>query len=258
MAPLVTAPSGASAAPSADSPTRAPRLMQPACPIAAELLSGGPAGGVRWHTRPMARATRFPARLGRHHAPHRPTVAALLPRASVATAPACRRGRMTPTARPCCSATGWRRTRTRGPHCSTATAACTSSRGTTAASAVRSDRATSNRVGIDAFVEDAVAVLDDAACRACPALGWSIGVNTSFELAVQHPERVSGILAVAGVPGATFTSVGAPLLIPRFARRPVAADGDARRSAGSDRISIRSPRASRWARRRPSCCSAAD
>lgn len=79
-----------------------------------------------------------------------------------------------------------------------------------------------DRVGIDAFVEDAVAVLDDAGVTRCPAVGWSIGVNTSFELAVQHPERVSGILAVAGVPGATFTSVGAPLLIPRFARRPVA------------------------------------
>lgn len=78
------------------------------------------------------------------------------------------------------------------------------------------------RVGIDAFVEDALAVLDDAAVQSCPVIGWSIGVNTAFELAVQHPERVSGIFAVAGVPGATFASVGAPLFIPRFARRPVA------------------------------------
>lgn len=78
------------------------------------------------------------------------------------------------------------------------------------------------RVGIDAFVEDAVAVLDDAGIDACPAIGWSIGVNTAFEMAVQHPERLTGMLAVAGVPGATFASVGAPLFIPRFARRPVA------------------------------------
>lgn len=78
------------------------------------------------------------------------------------------------------------------------------------------------RVGIDAFVEDAVAVLDDAGVRSCPAIGWSIGVNTAFEMAVQHPERLTGILAVAGVPGATFASVGAPLFVPRFARRPVA------------------------------------
>ncbi|PZS13573.1 MAG: alpha/beta hydrolase [Pseudonocardiales bacterium] len=78
------------------------------------------------------------------------------------------------------------------------------------------------RVGIDAFVDDAVAVLDDAGVQRCPVIGWSIGVNTAFEMAVQHPDRVSGILAVAGVPGATFASVGAPLFIPRFARRPVA------------------------------------
>jgi pimeloyl-ACP methyl ester carboxylesterase len=78
------------------------------------------------------------------------------------------------------------------------------------------------RVGIDAFVEDAIAVLADAAIESCPVIGWSIGVNTAFEMAVQHPERLTGIFAVAGVPGATFASVGAPLFIPRFARRPVA------------------------------------
>ena len=79
-----------------------------------------------------------------------------------------------------------------------------------------------DRVGIDAFVEDAVAVLDEAGVDSCVVAGWSIGVNTSFELAVTHPERVTGLFAVAGVPGGTFSSVGAPLFIPRPARRPVA------------------------------------
>jgi pimeloyl-ACP methyl ester carboxylesterase len=79
-----------------------------------------------------------------------------------------------------------------------------------------------DRVGIDAFVEDAVAVLDDAGVGSCVVAGWSIGVNTGFELAITHPERVTGLFAVAGVPGGTFTSVGAPLFIPRIARRPVA------------------------------------
>lgn len=79
-----------------------------------------------------------------------------------------------------------------------------------------------SRVDVDAFVEDAVAVLDDAGVDACPAMGWSIGVNTAFELAVKHPDRVTGLLAVAGVPGGTFSSMGAPLQIPRFARRPIA------------------------------------
>jgi pimeloyl-ACP methyl ester carboxylesterase len=79
-----------------------------------------------------------------------------------------------------------------------------------------------SRVDVPAFVEDALAVLDDAGVDACPAMGWSIGVNTAFELAVMHPDRVTGLFAVAGVPGGTFSSMGAPLQIPRFARRPLA------------------------------------
>jgi pimeloyl-ACP methyl ester carboxylesterase len=78
------------------------------------------------------------------------------------------------------------------------------------------------RVDVDAFVEDAVAVLDDAGVDAGVVAGWSIGVNTAFELAVQHPTRVSGLFAVAGVPGGTFSSMGAPLMIPRPLRRPLA------------------------------------
>jgi len=79
-----------------------------------------------------------------------------------------------------------------------------------------------DRVGQEEFVEDALAVLDDAGIPACPVVGWSIGVNTMFELAVTHPQRVSGLFAVAGVPGETFGSMGAPLFIPRFARKPIA------------------------------------
>lgn len=75
-----------------------------------------------------------------------------------------------------------------------------------------------NHVGVTAFVEDAVAVLDEAGVTSCVVLGWSMGVNTAFELATQHPERVRGILAVAGVPGGTFSSMLAPLGVPRFAR----------------------------------------
>lgn len=78
------------------------------------------------------------------------------------------------------------------------------------------------RVGIDAFMEDALAVLDDAGVSSCVVAGWSIGVNTAFELAVLHPDRVTGLFAVAGVPGGTFSSMGAPLMIPRLARKPLA------------------------------------
>jgi len=79
-----------------------------------------------------------------------------------------------------------------------------------------------DRVDVSAFVEDAIAVLDDAGVESCPVIGWSIGVNTAFELAVEHPDRVTGLFAVAGVPGGTFSSMGAPLQIPRIARRPLA------------------------------------
>jgi pimeloyl-ACP methyl ester carboxylesterase len=76
-------------------------------------------------------------------------------------------------------------------------------------------------VGIEAFVEDAVAVLDDAGIDACAVMGWSMGVNTAFELAFLHPDRVTALFAVAGVPGGTFSSMLAPLGVPRFARAAI-------------------------------------
>lgn len=77
------------------------------------------------------------------------------------------------------------------------------------------------RVGIDEFVEDAVAVMDDAGIDRCVLMGWSIGVNTIFEMAVTHPERVTGLFAAGGVPGDTFSSMLAPLFVPRPVRRPI-------------------------------------
>jgi pimeloyl-ACP methyl ester carboxylesterase len=79
-----------------------------------------------------------------------------------------------------------------------------------------------SRVGVAAFVEDAVAVLDDAGVDSCAVAGWSFGVNTAFELAVLEPSRVAGLFAVAGVPGGTYSSMGAPLLLPRPVRKPIA------------------------------------
>lgn len=78
-----------------------------------------------------------------------------------------------------------------------------------------------SHVGIEAFVEDALAVLDDAGIDSCPVMGWSMGVNTAFELAYLHPDRVSGLFAVAGVPGGTFSSMLAPLGVPRFVRAAI-------------------------------------
>ncbi len=78
-----------------------------------------------------------------------------------------------------------------------------------------------SRVGVDAFVEDALAVLDHDGIDQCAVAGWSAGVNVQFELATLHPDRVSGLFAVAGVPGGSFASMLAPLGVPRFARRPI-------------------------------------
>lgn len=71
-----------------------------------------------------------------------------------------------------------------------------------------------DRVGVTEFVEDGLSVLDHFGVRQAVLLGWSMGVNTAFELALHHPERVSGILAVAGVPGGTFATVLGPLRVP--------------------------------------------
>ena len=76
-------------------------------------------------------------------------------------------------------------------------------------------------VGIDAFADDAIAVMDDAGIDACVLMGWSMGVNTMFEVAVTRPERVTGLLAVGGVPGDTFSSMLAPIFVPRPFRKPV-------------------------------------
>jgi pimeloyl-ACP methyl ester carboxylesterase len=53
-------------------------------------------------------------------------------------------------------------------------------------------------------------------------MGWSMGVNTMFELAVDHPERVTGLFAVAGVPGDTFSTMLGPLRVPRAIARAYA------------------------------------
>lgn len=81
--------------------------------------------------------------------------------------------------------------------------------------------ADAERVTVEDHVDDCVAVMDAAGFERAVVVGWSLGVNVAFELALRHPERVAGILAVAGVPGGTFTALFAPLGIPRRLRRPL-------------------------------------
>lgn len=85
-----------------------------------------------------------------------------------------------------------------------------------------SDRpADGSHCGIDAFVEDALSVMDAFNVGKAVLMGWSMGVNTMFELAYHHPERVSGLFAVAGVPGDTFATMLGPLRLPRIVTKTV-------------------------------------
>lgn len=78
-----------------------------------------------------------------------------------------------------------------------------------------------SRVRVEDHVHDALAVLDDYAIDEALVVGWSLGVNVAFELALESPERVRGVLAVAGVPGGSYASLFAPLGVPRPARTPL-------------------------------------
>jgi pimeloyl-ACP methyl ester carboxylesterase len=82
-----------------------------------------------------------------------------------------------------------------------------------------------NRITVQDHVDDAVALLDHEGIERAVLACWSLGVNVGFELALQHPDRVAGLLAVAGLPGGTFHSLGGPLRIPRRLRHGLGTAG---------------------------------
>ncbi|WP_329789458.1 alpha/beta hydrolase [Lentzea sp. DG1S-22] len=73
-------------------------------------------------------------------------------------------------------------------------------------------------ISLDDHVSDAIAVLDDAGIDRCVVMGWSMGVTIAAELALRHPERVAGLLLVAGAPGDSFDAMLplAPKAVRRF------------------------------------------
>lgn len=79
-----------------------------------------------------------------------------------------------------------------------------------------------HRIRVEDHVADLVALMDAEGIERALLACWSIGVNIAFEMAERYPDRVAGLMAVAGVPGGTFGTMGAPLRIPRRLRRPVA------------------------------------
>ncbi|RKT57149.1 alpha/beta fold hydrolase [Saccharothrix australiensis] len=76
------------------------------------------------------------------------------------------------------------------------------------------------RITLRDHVADALAVLDDGGVERCVVMGWSMGVTVAAGLALRHPERVSGLMLVAGAPGDSFGSAlglpGVPEGLRRF------------------------------------------
>jgi 3-oxoadipate enol-lactonase len=77
------------------------------------------------------------------------------------------------------------------------------------------------RIRVEDHADDARAVLDAFGLESATVIGWSLGVNVAFEVALEEPARVHGVLAVAGVPGGSFASLFAPYGVPRSLRARV-------------------------------------
>ncbi|MET1073744.1 MAG: alpha/beta hydrolase, partial [Umezawaea sp.] len=90
-----------------------------------------------------------------------------------------------------------------------------------------------SRIALADHVADAIAVLDDAGVDQCVLLGWSMGVTVAAELALRHPDRVSGLMLVAGAPGDSFESMLGVSGLPSDVRRLIGLTGTkALRAAG--------------------------
>ncbi|HEX6346592.1 alpha/beta hydrolase [Umezawaea sp.] len=90
-----------------------------------------------------------------------------------------------------------------------------------------------SRIALADHVADALAVLDDAGVESCVVLGWSMGVTVAAELALGHPDRVSGLMLVAGAPGDSFESMLGISGLPPDVRRLIGLTGTrALRAAG--------------------------
>lgn len=86
---------------------------------------------------------------------------------------------------------------------------------------------------IETHVSDAVALLDDRGCEKAWLLGHSWGGHLAFHIAVAHPERVLGVIAVDAL-GAVADGGWAALDANLFSRLQRASPVDARRAKELD------------------------
>lgn len=82
-----------------------------------------------------------------------------------------------------------------------------------------------SRIAIEDHVADMLALMDNEGIDRALVACWSLGVNVGFEFARAHPERVAGLMAVAGVPGGTFRAMFGPLRVPRRFRHDLGVAG---------------------------------
>lgn len=74
-------------------------------------------------------------------------------------------------------------------------------------------------IRVEDHVADAVALMNHTGVDRALLVAWSLGVNISFEIAAEHPDKVAGMLMCAGVPGGTFDAAFANLMVPKPLRK---------------------------------------
>ncbi len=74
-------------------------------------------------------------------------------------------------------------------------------------------------IRIDDYVSDTVRLMDYAGIKDAIFVAWSYGVNVTVEMAKRYPERVAGMVLIAGVGGGTLEAGFAPL-VPKPLRKP--------------------------------------
>lgn len=75
------------------------------------------------------------------------------------------------------------------------------------------------RIRVEDHVADALALMAHTGIDRALLVAWSAGVNVSFEIAAEHPEKVAGMLMCAGVPGGTYDAAFSTLMVPKPLRR---------------------------------------